>query len=65
MWVEGLPDNADVHNTRVTADDRPLRVTHASNGQVNAAVPEDMAVGDYRVTVAVGRASDSATVKVV
>ena len=30
LWIDGLPDNVDVHNTRVTLDGRPLRITHAS-----------------------------------
>jgi tRNA (mo5U34)-methyltransferase len=65
MWVEGMPANVDVHNARVTLEGRALRVTYARDGQINAAVPEDTAVGEHRLNVSVGDASDSTTIKVV
>jgi uncharacterized protein (TIGR03437 family) len=64
LWVEGLPDNADVANIEVTLDSRPLRVTYAKNGQVNVSIPEDTPSGEHRVSVSVAGAADIATMSV-
>jgi uncharacterized protein (TIGR03437 family) len=60
LWVEGLPENADVANVRVTLDDRPLKVTYARNCQVNVTVPEDTPPGEHRLSVSMGDATDLA-----
>ena len=59
LWIDGLPDNVDVHNTRVTLDGRPLRITHASRGQINAAIPDDADPGERTVTIEAGGVSAS------
>ena len=54
LWIEGLPENIDVPNTRVMLDGRVLRVTHATRGQVNAVIPEDTDPGERVVTIEAG-----------
>ena len=56
LWIDGLPENVDVNNTRVTLSGRRLRVTYAGNGQVNATVPEDSETGEHAIAVEVGSA---------
>ncbi|HME09164.1 MAG TPA: DUF1698 domain-containing protein [Bryobacteraceae bacterium] len=60
LWIEGLPENADVHNVRVLLDDRPLLVTYleteSKDGarQVNAELRHAVNAGEARVVVEFG-----------
>lgn len=64
LWVSGLPENADVHNTHVLLADRRLRVTHVGGGQVNAMVPDDISPGAQEVSVEVGGVQASRAIQI-
>lgn len=57
IWVEGLPENADVTNTQVLLGSRALRVDcivreiHSSSVQINAILPSDVAFGPASILV--------------
>ena len=66
LWVTGLPENADLNNTRVILGERPLAVEYVEphSGQINARVPADFPSGEIAAQVAVGGASSAATLSV-
>lgn len=57
LWVNGIPDDADLNNTTVTADGRECRLVYigprAKDGvtQVNAILPEGIRTGIVPVTI--------------
>lgn len=65
IWIDGLPENADVNNTRVLLNQQRLQVTHAGNGQINAIVPEDAPEGDAVLTVEIAGAAAEAAIHVI
>ncbi len=62
LWVAGLPENADVNNTRVLLGGRPCAVEYVSPPQINARVPPDFPPGESTVQVSAGGAASTATV---
>jgi tRNA (mo5U34)-methyltransferase len=64
LWMDGLPENVDVNNTRVTLSGRRLLVTHAAGGQVNATVPEDFEPGEYQIAVEIGKAKATSQISI-
>jgi len=60
LWIEGLPENADVNNVRVLLDGRPLLVTYLEaeprDGarQVNAELQSPIQPGEASVIVELG-----------
>jgi tRNA (mo5U34)-methyltransferase len=61
-WAAGLPENADRANTDVRLEGRRLAVDYVGEPdearlrQINAAVPGDVAAGEYHLTVECGGA---------
>jgi tRNA (mo5U34)-methyltransferase len=60
LWVSGLPENADRHNTCAMVDGEPAEVVWVERGreeparQVNVCVPETIAAGSAKVWLEIG-----------
>jgi tRNA (mo5U34)-methyltransferase len=57
LWVDGLPENADVHNVRVFLDSTPLTTVHVKDTQVNAQMPRSLPAGPAEVRLETGGVS--------
>jgi hypothetical protein len=54
LWVEGLPDNADRSNVRVSVGGERVPVWFVGSGQVNLRIPLEMPSGRFDVVLEVG-----------
>jgi hypothetical protein len=54
LWVEGLPDNADRSNVRVSVGGERVPVWFVGSGQVNLRIPPEMPRGRFDVVLELG-----------